>query len=822
MKQAFSPDVADRERAAMDGVATTKHQTLTLIGILTLLLLSAVWGSVYLQLAHIRSQQQTETERTLANLTRVNEEHALLTFRAADQALKFMVVRYLAEGDKLDLKGMVDQGIIDGSLFAQLGIIDAQGIFKLSNVTVPPHLDLSDREHFKVHTTADSNSLFISKPVLGRASGKWSIQLTRRINRIDGTFLGVAVASISLDYFTDFYIDLDLPGRSLATMVGLDGVSRVQVVDDRAIYGLVNDTTPVLKLIHEGKLSGSFTNRSASDDIDRLYSYAKITGYPVFVSTGVSTASILQLSNTSRDALVLQAGVLSLLLVILGGAIFYHTKLLQSEILRRQKIEDALRSSEDLWRVAIDGSNDGIWNWRHETGLVQACPRMSDMLGYETGVATITPREWTSMVHPADLGDALAQLRDHLEKKTEFYKAELRFLCEDGAYKWLLIRGRARHDSSGVAIRMAGSATDISEQRFLQAQMQDRTFQLDTIFSLSPDAFVSFDRTMRVKYINPAFQHLTGLSAADVKGLQEETFIAKMNALCAPSTQLRGMQVLRETSMTESETNPVLIDLTSGVRRVLQVNLKTSDSTSVSQILYLRDVTHAFIVEEMKSEFLATAAHELRTPMASILGFSELLVHNKFTDEQRQEILGIIHAQSTLMAKILNELLDLARIEARGAKDFALESVNLRTLVEEIVSGFSLPTGRSSPIAMVPDTFVHADRAKAAQAILNVLANAYKYAPSGGETLISLAPNSDASTGALAGIVIRDHGIGMEPDHLTRVFERFYRADQSGRFSGTGLGMSIVKEIMDLHQGAVLIDSTAGVGTAVTLLFPID
>lgn len=821
MKKACSPDVRDGTRAAMDGVAATKHRALTLIGILTLLLLSAVWGSVYLQLTNIRAQQQTETVRTLANLTRVNEEHALRTFRAADQTLKFMMARYLAEGDKLDLKGMVDQGIIDASLFAQLGIIDAKGIFKQSNVPVPPHLDLSDREHFKVHTTADSNSLFISKPVLGRASGKWSIQLTRRINRNDGAFLGVAVASISLGYFTDFYIDLDLPGSGLATMVGLDGVSRVQVVNDRAIYGLIDDTSPVLKLIHEGQLSGSFTDSSASDGIVRLYSYAKISGFPVVVATGVPTASILELSNTSRDALVLQAGVLSLLLLLLAGRFLYHTRLLQSEIVRRQKIEDALRSTEDLWRVAIEGSNDGIWNWRHDTGFIEASPRMSQMLGYGDALVISTPRKWTAMIHPADLGDALSQLRDHLQKKTEFYKAELRVLCQDGTYKWMLIRGRARHDNAGWAIRMAGSATDISEQRFLHAQMQDRTFQLDTIFSLSPDAFVSFDRSMRVKYINPAFQRLTGLGAANVVGLQEEAFTAKINTLCVPSAQLPGMQALRELSVADSDTKPALIDLTSGVRRILQVNLKTSDSTSVSQILYLRDVTHAQIVEEMKSEFLSTAAHELRTPMASILGFSELLLHNKFTHEQRQEFLGIIHAQSNLMTKILNELLDLARIETRRGKDFTLESVNLRTLVEEVVFGFILPAGRSAPIVDVPDTFVHVDRSKSAQVILNVLSNAYKYTHSDGETLIFLAPHSDASNGSLAGIVITDRGIGMEKDHLAQVFERFYRADKSGRFSGTGLGMSIVKEIMDIHRGAVFIDSTPGLGTAVTLLFPL-
>jgi signal transduction histidine kinase len=230
----------------------------------------------------------------------------------------------------------------------------------------------------------------------------------------------------------------------------------------------------------------------------------------------------------------------------------------------------------------------------------------------------------------------------------------------------------------------------------------------------------------------------------------------------------------------------------------------------------------------MKSEFLSHAAHELRTPMASIYGFSELLLTQKFDETERQDLLSTVFRQSELMISIINELLDLARIEARRGKDFRIVRIDIHELLQEVVTGFKVPDGRSSPV-LPPATeplWIGVDRSKLIQAISNVISNAYKYSPHGGTVNIELlrttmATGSGADSGGTrVGIRITDQGIGMTPDQLARVCERFYRADTSGKIPGTGLGMSIVKEIVELHGGELEVTSKTGTGSTVTIWLP--
>jgi signal transduction histidine kinase len=264
-----------------------------------------------------------------------------------------------------------------------------------------------------------------------------------------------------------------------------------------------------------------------------------------------------------------------------------------------------------------------------------------------------------------------------------------------------------------------------------------------------------------------------------------------------------------------------LIELAGPGNRVLEVGLRLSQAENVSQILYLRDVTHETEVDRMKSEFLSTAAHELRTPMASIYGYSELLLMSDFDENERKEMLSTIFRQSELMASIINELLDLARIEARRGKDFVLERLALQELVSEAVAGYKLPDGRDAPLVQASSEalLVRVDRKKIQQALLNVLSNAYKYSPRGGAISVSFLQEVHHSVGRF-GIEVRDHGIGMRPEELARVFERFYRADSTGKIPGTGLGMSIVREIVEIHGGEVNVASQLGEGTTVTIWLP--
>jgi signal transduction histidine kinase len=174
---------------------------------------------------------------------------------------------------------------------------------------------------------------------------------------------------------------------------------------------------------------------------------------------------------------------------------------------------------------------------------------------------------------------------------------------------------------------------------------------------------------------------------------------------------------------------------------------------------------------------------------------------------------------------IVNELLDLARIEARRGQDFEIETLDLAEFLTEIAGDFKPPAGREGPCLLVPEDHavapVRVDRNKLRQALGNVMSNAYKYSPEGGAVHISVV-HERGRTGVAAwvGVRVRDHGMGMTPEQLKRVSERFYRADSSGNIPGTGLGMSIVKEIVELLGGRLELSSAMGEGTTVTIWLP--
>ena len=369
--------------------------------------------------------------------------------------------------------------------------------------------------------------------------------------------------------------------------------------------------------------------------------------------------------------------------------------------------------------------------------------------------------------------------------------------------------------------------TAISEMiSALVRQLKTRGDQLDAIFALSPDGFISFDGHHRVNYVSPAFTRLTGLGEAELLGQGESVVEDRLAALQDAARPWAGFHALRRHARQRHQgrnTKRDTIEVFRPSRAVLEVGLRESASEAVSQVLSLRDVTHETLVDQMKSEFLSMAAHELRTPMASIFGFTELLMRRRPTPEKQAEILETVHRQSQRMITIINELLDLARIESRRGLDFVLDEVDLVELLPQWIHDFKPPQDRQGPQleCELPQARVRLDKQKMEQALNNVLSNAYKYSPSGDEVRVRIVCSADSgqSPGAV-GIEVVDHGIGLTPEQLKRVGERFWRADASGNIPGTGLGMTIVKEITELHGGSLQLQSEPGRGTTVTLWLP--
>ncbi|MBB1074111.1 PAS domain S-box protein [Rhodoferax sp. 4810] len=676
------------------------RRSLWMIWLAAALLLVLVAWHVTALIRDDYQRQMATTQRDLANLTRVSQEHADRTLRSADQVVRFVHERYQAMGNKLDLTALTQQGVIDAEIFNQVGIIDAKGIYVLANRPVTGKLDLSDREHFRVHIAADTGTLFVSKPVVGRATGKWSVQLTRRLNHPDGSFAGVVVLSVDPHYFTGIYGELKLGAHGLMSLCGLDGICRARRLGSQEEFGTDISTSQLYAQLGQGQTEGAFTEHSVVDGIERLYYFRKIPGSSLLVVAGVDMGEMLANHDRTRDNLTLQAAMLGALIVVLAGV---------------------------LTRFLI--------NIRR---VIQA--------------------------------------------------------------------------------RLAA-----------QQQAQERTDQLDAIFALSPDGFISFDRNLRITYVSPAFYQMMGQAEQQLVGLDEQDFSAWLSQRCVGEAAFVKLADMRDKLQAGQSDFRQQLEVLAPDRRVLQVGLRCQPSGLVSQILYFRDITVESEVDAMKSEFLTTAAHELRTPMTSILGFTEVLLTQDCDAQAQHEFLSIILARSQLMARILDELLDLARIEARRGKDFRYKLVDVQALVTQVAQSLPLPPGRQPPELSLPaePLVIMADADKLQQALSNVLINAYKYSSAGSPVLLDVALHTKTGTQhqSAAGvqqvcITTTDSGIGMTPDQTRQMFDRFYRADASGNVLGVGLGLSIVKEIMDLHQGEVRVQSVLGQGTSVALCLP--
>lgn len=248
-------------------------------------LLVALWVATIHDIQRDARVEKLAIERQTMSLARVFEEHTVRTLGAVDQALRFVKFQYERAGDSFDIASAVEQGTIESSLFHQVGVIDSNGIYHLSNLPDFKRVDLSDREHFRVHVQSDSRTYFVSKPVLGRATGAWSVQLTRRVNRNDGSLGGVAVISIDPFYFTAFYNEVDVGKKGVVALVGLDGIIRARRSGDEMAVGQDVNRSSLFTRLQDAPL-GHYTAQSVIDGRTRVHSYRKLPDVPLVVVAG--------------------------------------------------------------------------------------------------------------------------------------------------------------------------------------------------------------------------------------------------------------------------------------------------------------------------------------------------------------------------------------------------------------------------------------------------------------------------------------------------------------------------------------------------------
>lgn len=241
-------------------------------------------------------------------------------------------------------------------------------------------------------------------------------------------------------------------------------------------------------------------------------------------------------------------------------------------------------------------------------------------------------------------------------------------------------------------------------------------------------------------------------------------------------------------------------------------------------LLTFNDLTPLRRAEEMRADFVANASHELRTPLASLSGFIDTLQGPARDDAAaRERFLRIMREQARRMARLIDDLLSLSRIEL-NAHIAPSTPMPLAPIVRHVIDSLQmLARERSVAVEFVdaPDlVMVRGDRDELVRVFENLVENALKYGGAGGRAVVTII--APAKAGGEASVVVRDFGPGIAPEHLPRLTERFYRVDagQSRAEGGTGLGLALVKHILNRHRGRLTIESTPGAGAAFTAYLP--
>jgi signal transduction histidine kinase len=221
--------------------------------------------------------------------------------------------------------------------------------------------------------------------------------------------------------------------------------------------------------------------------------------------------------------------------------------------------------------------------------------------------------------------------------------------------------------------------------------------------------------------------------------------------------------------------------------------------------------------ERMKTELVNIVSHELRTPLASVLGFTALLLKREFDPPTRRHSLGIVDAQARRLAALLEDLLDVQRIEHEGV-ELAAERVDVAGLLAEQAQLYAAQSPKHKVEVDVTERplTVRADPNRLAQVVGNLLSNAIKYSPEGGRVEVR-AQRSDGGVR----IAVRDEGLGIPEDQQGRIFTKFFRGDAGATgITGTGLGLAVSRQIVEAHGGSIGFDSDPGAGTTFWLELP--
>ncbi len=501
---------------------------------------------------------------------------------------------------------------------------------------------------------------------------------------------------------------------------------------------------------------------------------------------------------------------------------------------KRLRAETKLKKSEAGLAKAQEISSLGNWEWHPAEDRFFWSEQIYQIFGADPGTLTADRRNFMSLIHPEDR-ERLSACFDAALNTSTPYTIEHRIVRVDGVVRVLKNQGQPMTDETGRVKGLFGILQDITEQKRLEDAIRESEERLKAMSNASLDALVLVNGAGHTLFWNTAAEEMFGYTEAEVRDQDIHELIAPPEDRDAAREGLKHFAKTGQGKLIDSviEFEAIRKDgsrfpvgravaafehngqwfAIAGVRDITERKKTENDLTEAN--VKLRELG------KLKDKFLGMAAHDMRNPLVSIRGFSEILSEGDLgpVTDQQLEFLGIIQKTAQEMLELINDLLDISVIES-GKLDLNRNPENMKMLVEKRLHLIRTQAEKKqiefqTNLEPVPD--INIDAGRVAQIIDNLFSNAIKFSPAGATIWLHLSSDEHSIH-----FSVKDQGAGIPEDELTKLFSEFQRLtpQPTAGESSTGLGLSIAKKIATAHKGDITVESTEGVGSTFTLILP--